>query len=75
MATNGAVPLEHRRARTDRLETELLKRGFLGWLRGEAGHRTMAHVPTIAEEDAKRPNRERECLVGARTRIVYQMKG
>jgi hypothetical protein len=26
----------------------------------------MARVPTIAEEDAKRPNRERECLVGER---------
>jgi hypothetical protein len=24
----------------------------------------MARVPTIAEEDAKRPNRERDCLVG-----------
>jgi transposase len=61
-----AVSREHRRAKTDRLDTELLKRGFLGWLRGERGHCTMARVPTIAEEDAKRPNRERECLVGAR---------
>jgi transposase len=31
-------------------------------------------VPTIAEEDAKRPNRERECLVGKRTRIVNRIK-
>jgi len=38
----------------------LLKRGFLGWLRGERGHCSMVRVPTIAEEDAKRPNRERE---------------
>ena len=30
--------------------------------------------PTIAEEDAKRPNRERECLVGERTRVVNRMK-
>src|SRR5215469_6638619 len=28
-----AVSREHRRAKTDRLDTELLKRGFLGWLR------------------------------------------
>ena len=56
------------------LDTELLKRGFLGWLRGERGHCSMARVPTIAEEDAKRPNRERECLVGERTRIVNRMK-
>ncbi len=69
-----AVSREHRRAKTDRLDTELLKRGFLGWLRGERGHCSMARVPTIAEEDAKRPNRERECLVGERTRIVNRMK-
>src|SRR5690348_3445999 len=70
-----AVSREHRRAKTDRLDTELLKRGFLGWLRGERGHCTMARVPTSAEEDAKRPNRERECLVRERTRIVNRMKG
>src|SRR2546421_928099 len=70
-----AVSREHRRAKTDRLDTELLKRGFLGWLRGERGHCSMARVPTSAEEDAKRPNRERECLVGERTRIVNRMKG
>ena len=69
-----AVSREHRRAKTDRLDTELLKRGFLGWLRGERGHCSMARVPTIAEEDAKRPNRERDCLVGERTRIVNRMK-
>src|ERR1700693_1067268 len=34
----------------------------------------MARVPTIADEDAKRPNRERECLVGERTRIVNRIK-
>ena len=70
-----AVSREHRRAKTDRLDTELLKRGFLGWLRGERGHCSMARVPTIAEEDAKRPNRERECLVKERTRLANRMKG
>src|SRR5271167_3769424 len=35
----------------------------------------MARVPTIAEEDARRPNRERDCLVRERTRIVNRMKG
>src|SRR5947209_8015673 len=48
-ASSVAVSREHRRAKTDRLDTELLKRGFLGWLRGERGHCTMARVPTIAE--------------------------
>src|SRR6202795_1335581 len=73
-ASSVAVSREHRRAKTDRLDTELLKRGFSGWLRGERGHCSMARVPTIAEEDAKRPNRERECLVGERTRIVNRIK-
>src|SRR5204863_7696185 len=73
-ASSVAVAREHRRAKSDRLDTELLKRGFLGWLRGERGHCTMARVPTIAEEDAKRPNRERDCLVGERTRIVNRIK-
>lgn len=69
-----AVSREHRRAKTDRLDTELLKRAFLGWLRGEAGHCSMAAIPTIEEEDARRPNRERENLVGERTRIVNRVK-
>src|SRR2546427_10430532 len=47
-ASSIAVSREHRRAKTDRLDTELLKRGFLGWLRGERGHCSMARVPTIA---------------------------
>src|SRR5512144_73588 len=73
--TSVAVPREHRRAKTDRLDTELLKRAFLGWLRGERNHCSMAAIPTIEEEDARRPNRERENLVGERTRIVNRMKG
>jgi transposase len=69
-----AVPREHRRAKTDRLDTELLKRAFLGWLRGERGHCTMAAIPTAEEEDARRPNREHASLVGERTRIVNRMR-
>jgi transposase len=73
--TSVAVSREHRRAKTDRLDTELLKRALLGWLRGERDHCSMAAIPTLAEEDAKRPNRERESLVGERSRIVNRMKG
>jgi len=69
-----AVSREHRRAKTDRLDTNLLKRAVLGWLRGEPGHCSMVAIPTLAEEDARRPNRERETLVGERTRIVNRMK-
>ena len=73
-STSVAVSREHRRAKTDRLDTELLKRAFLGWLRGEPHHCSMVAIPTIEAEDAKRPNRERESLVGERTRIVNRMK-
>lgn len=73
-ASSIAVSREHRRAKTDRLDTELLKRGFLGWLRGERDHCKMVAVPTREGEDAKRPNRERESLVGEQNRIVNRMK-
>src|SRR5215217_7741156 len=72
--TSIAVSREHRRANTDRLDTALLKRVFLGWLRGEPDHCHRAAIPTLADEDAKRPTRERECLVGERTRIVNRIK-
>jgi transposase len=72
--TSVAVSRDHRRAKTDRLDTERLKRAFLGWLRGERDHCRMAAVPTLEAEDARRPGRERENLVGERTRIVNRMK-
>ena len=68
-ATSVAISREHRRAKT-----VMLRRGFLGWLRGEPGHCSMAAVPTMEEEDAKRPHRERESLVHERTSTVNRMK-
>jgi transposase len=73
-ASSVAVSREHRRAKTDRLDSELLKRAFLGWLRGERDHCKMVAIPTIKDEDAKRPNRERESLVGEQNRIINRMK-
>ena len=73
-SSSVAVSREHRRAKTDRLDTAMLLRVFMGWLRGERGHCGMVAVPTIDEEDAKRPHRERESLVGERTRIINRMK-
>jgi transposase len=73
-ALSVAVSREHRRAKTDRLDTELLKRCFLGWLRSERGHCKMVAIPTTKDEDAKRPNREHESLVGEQSRIVNRMK-
>jgi len=73
-STSVAVSREHRRAKTDRLDTAMLMRVFLGWLRGERGHCGMVAIPTLEEEDAKRPSRERESLVSERTRITNRMK-
>ena len=61
-------------AKTDRLDAELLKRTFLGWLRGERDDRKVVAIPSLKEEDVKRPNRERESLVCEQSRIVNRMK-
>ena len=72
--TSIPVSREHRRAKSDRLDLGLLLRAFLGWLCGEAKHCTMVAVPTVEEEDAKRPVRdERDCLVVEATRLVNRM--
>ena len=73
-AASVAVARTHRRAKTDRLDTNMLKRAFMGWLRGEPDHCTMAAIPTLEEEDARRPGRERDKLTGERTRLVNRMK-
>jgi transposase len=52
----------------------LLKRAFLGWLRGEAKHCSMAAIPSLAEEDARRAHRERRTLGHEATRIVNRVK-
>jgi hypothetical protein len=55
------------------IDTAILRRGFLGWLRSERDYCGMA-IPTIAEGDAKHPNRECESLVKERTRTINQMR-
>jgi len=52
-ASSIVVSREHRRAKTDRLDTDLLKRSFLGWLRGERYHCKTVEIPTIEDEVAK----------------------
>jgi transposase len=73
-AASIAVSREHRRAKTDRLDTEHLMRGFLGWLRGERRHCQMCHVPSLEEEDARRPGRELEVLTREQTRLTNRIK-
>jgi transposase len=59
---------------TDRLDAMMLMRVFLGWLRGERGHCGMVAIPTMEEEDTRRPSRERESLVNERSRVINRMK-
>src|ERR1022692_2356667 len=73
-ASSVAMSREHRRAKTDRIDTKHLKRAFVGWLRGERDHCKMAAIPSFREEDTKRPSRERESLVGEQSRLVNRMK-
>jgi transposase len=72
--TSLPVSREHRRAKSDRLDLGLLMRAFLGWLRGEKKHCSMVAIPTLEEEDAKRPLRERDRLVAERTRLTNLIK-
>jgi len=73
-ASSIPVPREHRRAKSDRLDTGMLMRALLGWLRGEPRHYHMVAIPTLAEEDAKRASRERESLVDEKTRLTNRLQ-
>ena len=64
-----AMPPRRRRAKTDRIDVELLLRSFLAWLRGEPRVCSMAQIPSVAEEDMRRPGRERERLVSERVQL------
>lgn len=64
-----AVSRERKRAKTDRLDAAMLLRVLLGWLRGERDHCGMVAIPSLEEEDARRPGRERQILVGERARL------
>ena len=58
-----------RRAKTDRLDAQGLLRVLAAYHRGDHQVCSVLHVPSPAEEDAKRPHREREHLVQERVRI------
>lgn len=66
----SSVPVERhkRRAKSDKIDADLLLRTLLAWLRGEPRVCSMVVVPDEADEDARRPAREREELI--RERIV-----
>lgn len=73
-AASIPVPREHKRPKTDRLDTEMLMRALLGWLRGEPRHCRMVQIQILEQEDAKRPAREHDSLVRERTSLINRMK-
>src|SRR5258705_6092494 len=48
-ASSVAVSREHRRAKTDRLRTQLVKRSFLCWLRRQPDHCKIVGMPTMKD--------------------------
>jgi transposase len=64
----ASIPVERkgRRAKTDRIDLDMLLRTFLAWLRGEPRVCSMVRIPSEAEEDMRRPERERERMVSER---------
>src|SRR3954467_2024337 len=73
----SSVPVERRarRAKTDAVEVERLLRATLAWLRGEPRVCSMVPIPGEAEEDGRRPLRERQDLVRERLAITNKIDG
>src|ERR687884_718574 len=72
----SSVPVDRRmrRAKSDRIDADMLLRTLLAWLRGEPRVCSMVPVPDEATEDARRPMREREELIRTRVAIVNRIE-
>jgi transposase len=69
-----AVEQRSRRAKTDRIDGELLLRTLMAYLRGEPRVVRIVRVPSVAQEDARRASRERERLVVEQTAHTNRIK-
>jgi len=63
-----------RRAKTDRIDGELLLRTLMAYLRGEPRVVRIVRVPTVEQEDARRASRERDRLVTEQTAHTNRIK-
>ncbi len=70
-----AISRRRRRAKTDRLDGEMLVRTLLAWKRGEPRVCSMIVPPTIEQEDRRRNSRERRALIADRVKLVNRIKG
>lgn len=73
----SSVPVDRRarRAKTDALDGEMLLRTTLAWLRGEPRVCSMVPIPSEAEEDGRRPSRERQDLIKERLALTNKIDG
>jgi transposase len=70
-----ATSRRHRRAKTDRIDGEMLVCALLAYKRGEPRVCAMVKAPTPEEEDRRRVCRERKVLIAERVRHVNRVKG
>ncbi|MGY4399539.1 IS110 family RNA-guided transposase [Bradyrhizobium sp. USDA 3315] len=69
-----AVEQRARRAKTDRIDGELLLRTLMAYLRGEPRVVRIVRVPRVEAEDARRASRERDRLVTEQTAHSNRIK-
>ncbi|UGY17109.1 IS110 family transposase [Bradyrhizobium septentrionale] len=69
-----AVEQRARRAKTDRIDGELLLRTLMAYLRGEPRVVRIVRVPRVEAEDARRASRERDRLVTEQTAHTNRIK-
>lgn len=73
-AASIAVEQRSRRAKTDRIDGELMLRTLMAYLRGEPRVVRIVRVPSVTEEDARRASRERDRLVQEQTAHTNRIK-
>ena len=69
-----AVEQRSRRAKTDRIDGELLLRTLMAYLRGEPRVVRIVRVPSVEQEDARRASRERDRLIKEQTAHTNRIK-
>lgn len=73
--TSIAVNRRHRRAKTDRIDGEMLVRTLMAWARGERRVCSMVRPPAPEEEDRRRLTRERTILLKERIQHTNRIRG
>jgi transposase len=73
-AASIAVEQRSRRAKTDRIDGELMLRALMAYLRGEPRVVRIVRVPSVEAEDARRASRERDRLVKEQTAHTNRIK-